>query len=187
MKHIVWALALSLILAACGKTNTTSSGVSSSVNSTTVTNPVATTDFDTFKTKVANGEFRYPTDNYNFTAYGKSFSTEVEKKKFIGLTFNVSDTSYANLTRNDDRIKKVFKHELAANATELKSKLVSLLSSAASSPAPQSCGVGCYQFYIASEGRFYAIDLNYPLIANPIYSYQNNSGYSYYFWSGLPY
>ncbi len=182
MKHIVWALALSLILAACGKTNTTSSGttISSNASSTTTTTTTTTGDFATFKTKVNNGDFAYPT--YSFVnVYLKSFTTEVEKKKFLGIPYDYYDTSYSNMTRIDNRSTGVFTHELGTNLSAVKSALASLVNNATGTPV--TCGQACWAFI--SGSKTYMIDLNSPMVANPVASYDsNNTGYSMIGWKG---
>lgn len=180
MKHIVWALALSLIVAACGKTNTTSSGSSISSNASSTTTTTTTSDFATFKAKVNNGDFAYPT--YSFVdVYLKKFSTEVDKKKFLGIPYSVSNTSYSDMSRIDNRKTGVFTHELGTNLTAVKAALANLVNNATGTPV--TCGASCWAFI--SGSKTYMIDLNSPMVANPVASYDSaNAGYSMLYWSG---
>ena len=180
MKHIVWALALSLVLAACGKTNTTSSGSTISSNASSTTTTTTTSDFATFKTKVNNGDFAYPTYSY-VNVYLKSFTTEVEKKKFLGIPYSYSNTSYSNMSRVDNRSTGVFTHELGTSLTALKSALASLVNNASGTPV--TCGASCWAFI--SGSKTYMVDLNSPMVANPVAAYDSASaGYSMLYWSG---
>lgn len=186
MKHIVWALALSLIVAACGKTNTTSSasGNSISSNPSTTTTTSTVSDFATFKTRVNNGDFAYPTYSY-VNVYLKSFTTEVEKKKFLGIPYSYSNTNYSNMSRVDNRVSGsvTFSHELGTNLTAVKAALANLVNNATGTPA--TCGQACWAFI--SGSKTYMIDLNSPMVANPVASYDStNAGYSMLYWSGMP-
>ncbi len=186
MKHIVWALALSLIVAACGKTNTTSSasGNSISSNPSTTTPTTTVSDFNTFKTRVANGDFAYPTYSY-VNVYLKSFTTKTEKDKFLGIPYSYSNTSYSNMNRVDNRQTGQFQHELGANLASIKAALATLVNGATGTPT--QCGQACWAFFNGT--KTYMIDLNSPMVANPVASYENYSssaGYSMLYWGGMP-
>lgn len=140
----------------------------------------AVSDFDSFKIKVNKGDFAYPTYSY-VNVYLKSFTSEDEKKKFLGIPYSYSNTSYSNMSRVDNRSTGVFTHELGSNLSDLKSALTSLVNSASGTPV--TCGGACWAFI--SGNKTYMIDLNFPMIANPIASYDSSSvGYSMLYWSG---
>lgn len=183
MKHILLVTVISLLFIACGKNNTTSSGttISSNPSTTVSTSAQTTTDFAAFKTAVNNGNFQYPTYSY-VNVYLRSFTTEVDKHKFLGIPYNTYDVSSSNMTpRIDNRSTNVFQHELGANSAALKAALAALVNNASGSPV--KCGTACFSF--VSGSKWYSIDLNSPMIANPVSSNDgSNTGYQMLLWQG---
>lgn len=180
MKHVLLIALVAFALVACGKTNSTSSGttISSSAATTDSSGNKVASDWATFKAAVNSGDFRYPTYSY-VNVYLKSFTTEAEKKKFLGIPYNTYTTSSSDKTWVDNRSTNVFQHDLGSNLAAVKSALASLVNSASGTPV--SCGLAC--FYFISGSKYYAIDLNSPAVANPVSSNSsNNTGYQMLLW-----
>ncbi len=191
---LVWSL---LIALSCGSDN----GVTRGGNAPPVVdhyptfsyNPVVyytvTDDFKEFKELVIRGQFVYPSSgwiDYNMTEY------EVEKTEDFCLRFSTCTTFDYNrisvFTRiNDDNsiIHPNGKYDRAIERSyeAIQKRLYDIINDAVEYRYLNTAeigyrGVGGFRIK-AKDGNYYDIDLNRPLIVNPVYFYNPNKNYGY--------
>lgn len=188
--NLFMVLSLCTFLSACGGSNQSSIGGSQPNGGGSSSNPISSgtneppsfSSFEEFKQHVANGKFvkrGHQHEEYHYSNY----ECESDQKWYGTVT---------SCDSNNDTFKRVVKiengseqvtHELGNSAGSVVAELNAILADAVDGQQIYNANWGKVTGYkvLTSDGETYDIDLGYPVIVNPVSSYDQatEDGYSY--------
>jgi len=170
MKTVLIIVAMSFLFVACGKSNSTGGD-----NSNTFVNPLSSsqvsniTDFSTFKQAVKNNNF--VSQGYTDVKYYGTKQTITTNKNVVDL-FIIKIPYSISTGGNSSSVYRQYNSVTGSLIHESKATTIATLTSYLGNILDQAVNYypcqqgGCFVVY--SNGFYYAIDLKWPIAANPV-------------------